>query len=222
VGPNYSDAAQDELTGGSVFCLLLGCHVDYDPLSGDLTIQGPTTGEWAQSEASNIPFPAAVKMVPLEEVLSKLEPDVSAAIEERIAAASEAQAAVGEELQKGKPTWGANPTCSILTQSGTNPHPMTTQGTSAAMELANEMGYTFPEAGFQDNGVPGSYFASHAETQLAALAPNEPIGVSRPMCPHCQKFFTALAAYWNEIQVVVDPQAIRVFFPGGIVGVRWR
>jgi hypothetical protein len=37
------------------------------------------------------------------------------------------------------------------------------------MRLADEIGYTFPEHEW-DRRVPGRYHASHAETQMAALA----------------------------------------------------
>ncbi|MFV0387738.1 MAG: hypothetical protein ACK5NT_03195, partial [Pyrinomonadaceae bacterium] len=66
-------------------------------------------------------------------------------------------------------------------------------------------------------GFRGKYYASHAEKQLAVARPNEPIGVSRPMCADCQRFFSRLARYQERPQIVTDPDGTRIFYPDGTV-----
>ena len=61
-------------------------------------------------------------------------------------------------------------------------------------------------------GRPGSYNHSHAEKQLAAAKPGEPIGVSKIMCIDCQIFFAKLAASSGKPVVVSDPAGIRRIF----------
>jgi Family of unknown function (DUF6861) len=68
-----------------------------------------------------------------------------------------------------------------------------------------------------DQDFPGQYNASHAEKQLSIVSPNEPIGVSKPMCTDCQNYFSKLAQARNADQVVTDPNGTWVFFGDGIV-----
>ena len=86
------------------------------------------------------------------------------------------------------------------------------------MQRAREMGYQLRIDLF-DRGVPGRYDASHAETQAYEVAPNQPIGVSKVMCPNCRSYFRYLAQYVKKLQVVSDPDVTRVFFSDGRVGV---
>lgn len=86
------------------------------------------------------------------------------------------------------------------------------------MQRAREIGYQLPIALF-DRGVPGRYHASHAETQAYEVAPNQPIGVSKVMCPNCRSYFRYLAHYVQKVQVVSDPDVTRIFFSDGTVGV---
>jgi hypothetical protein len=67
--------------------------------------------------------------------------------------------------------------------------------------------------GGADWGVPGKSVASHAEKQAALFVPNTPIGVTRGMCSDCRKFFPVIAMKSKQIQVVADPNVVRVFHP---------
>ncbi len=82
------------------------------------------------------------------------------------------------------------------------------------MGLGQQVGFEFPIHEF-DRGIPGRYYASHAEAQSAALAPNQPMGVSNMMCSTCQDFLSVLAQNRNNIQVVADPYVTRIFYPNG-------
>lgn len=67
------------------------------------------------------------------------------------------------------------------------------------------------------------HLASHAEVRQAVGNPNTPIGVSRPMCGSCIRFFVRLANAPNgRVQVVSDPMVTRHFQPGGIIIENWR
>jgi hypothetical protein len=68
-----------------------------------------------------------------------------------------------------------------------------------------------------DQGKDGSYYASHAEKQLAVSSPNEPIGVIWGMCEDCQKFFRMQAIATGQPQAVTDPYLTRIFHPNGRV-----
>lgn len=68
-----------------------------------------------------------------------------------------------------------------------------------------------------DHDGPGSHTAVHAEQQHAVVHPNEPVGVSRPMCRDCRTAFRHEAAAQGQRQVVTDPDMTRVFHPDGSV-----
>lgn len=87
------------------------------------------------------------------------------------------------------------------------------------MKTAEGIGHKFRPAGAFDQGVPGRYNASHAEKKLSVLAPDEPIAVSRPMCPDCQDYFQALAKARGKIQVIADPDYVRIFHPDGTIDI---
>jgi filamentous hemagglutinin len=76
-----------------------------------------------------------------------------------------------------------------------------------------QIGFPIRRAGAMDQGVPGQYFASHAERQAALLKPNAPIEVSSPMCSDCQAFFQRLAEYSGVEQQVTDPLGTHFFSP---------
>ena len=63
--------------------------------------------------------------------------------------------------------------------------------------------------------VVGAFYASHAEKQAAIARPNRPIGVSLPMCPDCRAYFRRVAGSSGRVQVVADPDMVRVFHPDG-------
>jgi hypothetical protein len=102
---------------------------------------------------------------------------------------------------------------SISTHSGWSRRPGFLQGTDQALQLAKEMGFEFSPHQYDPISSPGKYYASHAEVQLAALAPNQPIGVSNPVCLECQRFFTQLASFSGETQIVKDPLNLWIFRP---------
>ncbi len=68
-----------------------------------------------------------------------------------------------------------------------------------------------------DRDFPGQYNASHAEKQLSILRPNEPIGVSKPMCPDCQNYFSKLAQSRGVDQIVTDPNGTWMFRSDGTI-----
>ncbi|MCB9107682.1 MAG: hypothetical protein H6633_26025 [Anaerolineales bacterium] len=75
-------------------------------------------------------------------------------------------------------------------------------------------------SGYLDKGVSGRYVASHAEKQAAQWAPNQPIGVTRGMCGDCQRYFKSLAKRTKRLQVVADPNVVRIFHTDGTVETR--
>lgn len=88
----------------------------------------------------------------------------------------------------------------------------------AVLKLANEMNYEFPETFKDVPGYPGSYYANHAEAQLAIAAPGQIQAVSNAMCGEsCIPFYQALAQYRNTAQIIADPYYIRVFNPDGTI-----
>jgi RHS repeat-associated protein len=89
------------------------------------------------------------------------------------------------------------------------------QATNSVMVQARRMRYTLPISRMRDQGVPGRFYASHAEKQLSVVAPNRPMAVSRAMCPDCIRYFQTLAQYRGVTQVVADPTGVRVFLTSG-------
>ena len=59
------------------------------------------------------------------------------------------------------------------------------------MAKADEIGFRFKRAGGLDQGVPGRYYASHAEPQLLLRSDN--IAVTKEMCVVCRSFASARA-----------------------------
>ena len=83
------------------------------------------------------------------------------------------------------------------------------------LALQSEMGFPARRAGAYDQGVPGQYFASHAERQASILEPDQPIEVSEGMCDDCQEYFQCLANYRGVGQQVTDPNGSYTFEPEG-------
>jgi RHS repeat-associated protein len=103
-----------------------------------------------------------------------------------------------------------------------NPPEGYTQATPEQVaEYSDEIGHELRPSGGPDQvnrgGFPGKFNASHAEKQMALQHPNEPLGVSKPMCPDCQNFFKLHAEYTGKPQYVTDPQMTRIFHPDGTV-----
>jgi len=86
---------------------------------------------------------------------------------------------------------------------------------------SKKIGHELKPAGANDQinrgGFPGKYNASHAEKQMALASPNEPAGVSKPMCSDCIEFYKAQAKYSGQPQTVTDPDMTRVFNTDGTV-----
>ncbi len=68
-----------------------------------------------------------------------------------------------------------------------------------------------------NGGFDGKYNSSHAEKQLLTEKPNEPVGVSRPMCKDCQNFASKQAQATGKNVIVSDPDGVRIFKPDGSV-----
>ena len=73
-----------------------------------------------------------------------------------------------------------------------------------------------------DQGIRGQYFDSHAEKKQIVANPDQPVGVSRPMCNDCVGFFSREARARGSAQVVTDPFTTRVFEPSGRITEYWR
>ena len=84
------------------------------------------------------------------------------------------------------------------------------------LQVTDEMGYP-RTSHYVDQEVPGQYFASHAEQQMALKAKWPHIGVSKPMCPDCQGWFRSLAQYQRRDWYVTDPDGTWIFRTDGSV-----
>jgi hypothetical protein len=91
----------------------------------------------------------------------------------------------------------------------------------AVRDYSKKIGYSLTPKGAEDQvsrgGFPGKSRASDAEKQLAMAKPDHPIGVSKPMCGDCQKWFQQRAIYEGKPSIVTDPEATRIFWPDGHV-----
>ena len=84
------------------------------------------------------------------------------------------------------------------------------------LQVTDEMGHPRTPY-FRDQGVPGQYFASHAERQMALNAEWPHIGVSKAMCADCQNWFRSLAQYQRRDWYVTDPNGTWIFRTDGSV-----
>jgi len=84
------------------------------------------------------------------------------------------------------------------------------------LQVTDEMGYP-RTSNYVDQGVPGQYFASHAERQMALNAEWPHIGVSKAVCPDCQGWFRSLAQYQRRDWYVTDPNGTWIFRTDGSV-----
>jgi hypothetical protein len=82
--------------------------------------------------------------------------------------------------------------------------------TIEAMAKADEIGFEFRSHLF-DQGMPGRYYASHAEPQLSLVSDH--FAVSRPMCPSCRGFVSARAVAEGKYFIVKDPDRVWFFSP---------
>ena len=84
------------------------------------------------------------------------------------------------------------------------------------LQVTDEMGHPRTPY-FRDQGVPGQYFASHTERQMALNAEWPHIGVSKTMCADCQGWFRSLAQYQRRGWYVTDPNGTWIFRTDGSV-----
>ena len=91
------------------------------------------------------------------------------------------------------------------------------QATDNVIRKAEEIGHNLRPHKLLDQGVPGRYNASHAEKQLSVIAPNEPIAVSRAMCSDCIPYFRQIAQTSGKVQIVSDPNYVRIFNADGTI-----
>ena len=87
----------------------------------------------------------------------------------------------------------------------------------AVLAKQEEIGHPTKRAGFYDNGVAGSFNASHAERQLSLTAKEPAIGISKDLCKDCQGYFTKLAQHEGRCWYVTDPDGTWIFYPDGTV-----
>jgi len=90
------------------------------------------------------------------------------------------------------------------------------QATDKVLTRADDMNYLFRPHG-RDGDIPGRYYASYAEPQMAEVAPDKPMAVSWLMCGECQDYFSALAQHTGVPKTIADPMDTRVFYPDGRV-----
>ena len=84
------------------------------------------------------------------------------------------------------------------------------------LQITDEMGHPRTPY-FRDQEVPGQYFASHAERQMALNAEWPHIDASKAMCADCQNWFRSLAQYQRRDWYVTDPNGTWIFRTDGAV-----
>ena len=94
-------------------------------------------------------------------------------------------------------------------------------------DRAKHIGHRLQPGGVRDGkpehgGFAGKAAASHAEKQQIVARPNEPVGVSKPMCADCVRFFQKEAVARKRGQVVGDPDVTRVFGRDGSITEYWQ
>ncbi len=158
--------------------------------------------------------------------LAQLQQQMQAAVTSDLPA--QVAAARGAQLVVGSGPTGPRGGCQARAESGaqtesgwsSSNHPtIHGQTTPQVVAIGASIGHTFAPDTFRDNGVPGRYHASHAEKQLNALRPGEPIGVSIRMCADCYNYFRLRARSMQRTLVVADPEVTRIFHPDGRVEV---
>jgi hypothetical protein len=83
------------------------------------------------------------------------------------------------------------------------------------LEYSKKIGHPIIGQGALDHGVPGRYYASHAERQAALLNSGLIEVHPNPMCSDCVAWFQAHAKYTKKQWVVRDPVNINIFYPDG-------
>jgi hypothetical protein len=83
------------------------------------------------------------------------------------------------------------------------------------LKYSEQIGHPITRQGALDHGVPGQYYASHAERQAALLHSGLIDIHPKPMCPDCVAWFQAHAKYTKKQWVVRDITNINIFYPDG-------
>jgi hypothetical protein len=82
-------------------------------------------------------------------------------------------------------------------------------------DYSDQIGHTLKGKGARDHVADGYFVgaenASHAEKQMAVRHPNEPLGVSKPVCSDCQDFMRKHALHQGHEQHVSDPFETWIF-----------
>ena len=150
--------------------------------------------------------PSSSELTQLKQELAELDSDAAdgqAALLQYAQAAGKTAAVVGDNV--------------TLSGWAKAPEGFTRVSPQDVLDFQDEIGFTARRAGFFDNGVPGQYYASHAERQAYLLEPDEPITVSRSICTNCQAFFQQVADSTEEAQNIIDPMQTWTFAPQSVV-----
>jgi hypothetical protein len=153
--------------------------------------------------------PSSVELSQLKQDLANLEYDAtlgeSTVFQYAQATGKTAAYAAGKFTLSG---WG---------NSADIPAEITRVAPQEVMALQQEIGFPARAAGAFDRGVPGQYYASHAERQAYMLEPGEPITVSNEVCSNCQAFFQQAVNDSQAAQTVIDPIQTWSFAPQSVV-----
>ncbi|MDN5288347.1 MAG: hypothetical protein JWR38_4621 [Mucilaginibacter sp.] len=109
----------------------------------------------------------------------------------------------------------------IKTVSGwkASPEGFTDVSPEQVKDYSDQIGHTPQKAGamdqVKDGGFEGKYNSSHAEKKVLTENPNDPTGVSRPMCSDCQSFAQKQAVATGKEVIVSDPEGTHIFNPDG-------
>jgi len=98
--------------------------------------------------------------------------------------------------------------------SGNKPSEFVKVDPEDVLRLSNKIGHQPKSAGAFDHGIPGRFYASHSEKQLAFLE-HDVIEVSNTMCDDCIDFFAKLSQNTAKAKIVADSETVRIFLPNG-------
>jgi hypothetical protein len=87
--------------------------------------------------------------------------------------------------------------------------------TERAQREGEEAGHETEPSVFDPEDAPGQYESSHSERKRAAGTSDQEFASSKPLCPACQRWFSARAGLEGRPQFVGDPGGVHVFSPNG-------
>jgi hypothetical protein len=138
------------------------------------------------------------------------------ASEEPLYKSVDIHAQLPEALKKKKKTVAT--VGKFQTLSGWGPKPSTAFSSVDPLDIlkySEQIGHPIKRQGALDHGVPGQFYASHAERQAALLNSGIIEVHPLPMCPDCVAWFRRHATFTKKQYVVRDPQNINIFYPDG-------